>query len=200
MRKTTTRICFGAAMLALFTLVDRVIAQQDGAQGPPVRITGGANPEGNFEYQVFNLSKQRITEISFPHFKADMFTTPAGWQQEMTNPARMGTNKPGVARAWVEGKSQGILPGGSAEFDLRTPAETDIPRRFGVVTVRFEDRTTYPYAGVELPSAPTTTEQYQMLIGLGLIFAIIVAARGLRSKRPVGEPIGEDDPGDAPAE
>ncbi len=183
-------ICIAASLAA--------IAQDNASKGPAVQILGGATPEGNFEYEIRNQSGKRITEVSFPHFKADLFTVPSGWQQDMSNPARLGGSKPGIARAWVEGQSQGIRSGSSAKFALRTPAQTDIPRRRGVVTVRFDDGTTLPVAGVELPSAPSSTEQYQMLIGLGLIFAIIVAARGLRSRKPIGEPLGaaDDAPGD----
>ena len=163
------------------------VASAVGQQPAPVVIRGGADASGqNYEWVVENRGGQSIVWIEFPHFRADTFTPPAGWQFECTHLARLGAGRPapGVCRAWVDSPAMGIVPGSSARFYMRV-ARAGALRRFGSVRVRLADGTELSISGVELPTAPSAGERYVLLAGLALLLAIVafVAYRNQRKAR-----------------
>jgi hypothetical protein len=177
---------FGAGVVAC--LVSAGVAAAD----ERVTLTGGADGTGqNYKWTVRNNSKSRIVEVEFPHFHADLFTVPdpAVWRQECTNMATAGSKTshlPGVCRAWVEDQKRGIGRGLSADFGMRI-GRAGAQRRTGDVTVRFADGTSAVAIGIELPTKPTSGEQYVMAVGLGAIL-LILAATQMRRKRSAAAP------------
>lgn len=147
------------------------------AQG--IAITGGndENPQ-MFVWEVRNNSDQAIRAITFPHYRGDLMTTPAGWGQEWTNQVgREGTkDAPGTCRVFAEDDFPGVLPGRTATFEMRV-ARGGALARTDTVEVRFADGSTTTVAGVTVPSQQSLAERYYALFGLALIFLIIIAVQ-----------------------
>ena len=154
-----------------------------------VRITGGADGPGqNYTWQVVNLSDSRIVSIAFPHYHADVFRIPDGWEQETTGLATAGSKDShlgGIARAFVNDPERGLAQGFDAQFELRI-ARVGAQRRPGEVTVKFANGTEVIVPDVELPTMKTFGEQYIMGFGLALIFGIMFLMT--RKKKPA-EPV-----------
>jgi len=163
---------------------------------PKVEITGGAEGSGqNYRWTVTNHYGSPVVYIQFPHYHADTFITPNGWEKECTNLMRVGArDAPGTCTAWADSPEKGIAPGRSAEFSVRLAAG-GAHRRPGQVTVRFADGTQTIVAGVELPTASTTPERLYGLIGFALVFAIVVIVQTRRRRK--APPAVEPDAGSA---
>ncbi len=169
MRRDTAAL--GQVMIGLLALGPSAAAQDPA----PVHIRGGADGSGhNYEWVVENRGDQPVVWIEFPHFRADTFIPPTGWEFECTHLSRVGSGRPrpGVCRAWVESPAMGIAPGGSARFRMRI-ARAGALRRYGTVRVRLADGTEVSVGGVELPAAPSVGERYVLLIGLALLLGVI---------------------------
>jgi len=173
-----------------------LVAPHTAAQQPKVTITGGADASGqNYRWTVTNHHGSPVIYIQFPHYHADTFFTPDGWEKECINLIRVGArNEPGTCTASVDSPEKGIAPGRSAEFGMRL-ARVGAHRRPGNVTVRFADGTQTITAGVELPTVSTTSEQLYALIGFALVFAIVVYVQVRRRRK--GPPAIEPDAGSA---
>ncbi len=164
------------------------------AQNADVTITGGADVTGqNYTWTITNQGALPIVAIEFPHYNADTFHYPPGWTPDCTNLQQAGARDlPGVCRATVETGRKGIEPGASAEFGMRL-AKVGALRRAGKVTVRFSDNSELIVGGVELPSPPTRSEQYELLVGLALVFALLLGIHAWRRRRAGTErPPGRD--------
>ncbi|HUU97787.1 MAG TPA: hypothetical protein VM487_18785 [Phycisphaerae bacterium] len=161
-----------------------LVAPRTAAQQPKVTITGGADASGqNYRWTVTNHYGSPVVYIQFPHYHADTFFAPDGWEKECTNLIGVGArNAPGTCTAWADSPEKGIAPGRSAEFSVRLAA-VGAHRRPGQVTVRFADGTQTIVAGVELPTASTTSEQLYALIGFAMVFAIVVYVQVRRRRR-----------------
>lgn len=161
---------------------------------PLVTITGGADGSGqNYSWTITNRHSSPIVFIEIPHYRADTFVTPAGWQQECTNLMIAGqAREPGVCRAWPKPNASGLTPGRSAEFALRVARE-GAQRRTGTVLVKFADGTQVSIPGVEVPTRESVPERFAALIGMALIVGLLIvfqlrARRKAVSARPPGTP------------
>lgn len=159
--------------------------------GETVVIEGGADASGQqYAWTVTNRGSTPIVWIEFPHYHADAFMAPAKWKKETTHLNIAGSKDlPGVCRASVDSPDLGIGPNRSAEFQMRV-SNAGAARRLGEVKVRFADGREMTIGDVELPSPLSRGEQYQMLIGLAVIFGLIllVNARRKRSPKAPGPP------------
>lgn len=174
-----------------------LVAPRTAAQQPKVTITGGADGSGqNYHWTVTNHCGSPVVYIQFPHYHADTFITPDGWEKECINLIRVGArNAPGTCTASVDSPGKGIAPGRSTEFGMRLARGGGHHRRPGHVTVRFADGTQTIVAGVELPTASSTSEQLYALIGFALVFVIIVIVQTRRRRK--APPAVEPDAGSA---
>lgn len=174
-----------------------LVAPRTAAQQPKVTITGGADASGqNYRWTVTNHYGSPVVYIQFPHYHADTFFAPDGWEKECTNLIRVGArNAPGTCTTWADSAEKGIAPGRSAEFGMRLASAGGHHRRAGRVTVRFADGTQTIVAGVELPTASTTPERLYGLIGFALVFLIIVIVQTRRRRK--APPAVEPDAGSA---
>lgn len=182
------------ATLALLAAVSVAAA----AEEPRVEITGGVDPSGqNYSWTVTNRGDTPIVSVTFPHYNADLFSPPAGWQREETHLRHVGSKPaPGICRGFVDGvEKSGILPNGSAGFSIRLNADGASKGR-GVVQVRFMDGRTVSVRNVELPIAPTFFGQYGMMIALAAAFAIFVLVQ-VRRKKNRGAADDSDDEAEA---
>jgi hypothetical protein len=160
------------------------------AEAGPVKILSEVDPTGTeYTYKVTNAYTEPIVYIEFPHFKADMFRTPPGWEQECTYLANVGVKeKPGVCIGRPGQGSMGVLPGHSEAFGLSTTADRP-PIGRGTVIVRFADGKEVKVAGVQLPEAPPGgITRHVPLIGVAAIFFGWVLFRTLRGRRKQQQP------------
>jgi len=174
-----------------------LVAPRTAAQQPRVTITGGADGSGqNYHWTVTNHYGSPVVYIQFPHYHADTFLTPDGWEKECTNLIHVGARKkPGTCTASVDSPGKGIASGHSAEFGMRLARGGGYHRRPGQVTVRFADGTQTIVGGVELPTASTTSERLYALIGFALVFVIVVYVQVRRRRK--GAPAAQPDTGSA---
>ena len=164
----------------------------------PVVIEGGADETGqNYAWTVTNRHSSAIVRVVFPHFRADLFQAPPGWKTHCTNLARVGGKElPGECAAWVDSPADGIAPGQSARFAMRTTgraAQQGASVGRGTVPVTFADDTVVPVRDVEVPQRIGASTKYMPLIGLALVFALGVAWRTLRRPKPADLPAAPDD-------
>jgi len=155
-----------------------------GAAAPPVTITGGVDRSNSqfYRWNITNNHTSPIVFIDFPHYHADTFTSPPGWNQEWENRSMAGSkDAPGWVQTSVEATAQGVQPGATAEFEMRLARAGADPRP-GRVAVRFADGTETTIGGVILPTAKPFLERNVMAIGLGTIFVIAVLIH-LRHRR-----------------
>jgi len=197
------RIGFLSAAVVLAAL-----ATGAAAAPPKVEITGGHNPAAHsYVYMVSNRSDSPIVGVEFPHYRADTFTAPEGWQTASTFLVNVGVpDKPGVCKAFVERPSQGIPSNAKAEFALRIAPDGEQPvPASGEVVVRFADGSETTVADVEVPR-PRQSRYQQLfeILGLGLLVAVWLGVRAiLHRRRRRGEPVetasgSGDEPADAP--
>lgn len=165
--------------------------------GGRVQISGGRDASGqNYAWTIRNDGDAAIRFVEFPHFRADLWNAPEGWQTEAVNlqgaPGTKGES--GVLRAWTDDPRLMIQPGRSAEFSLRVNRQ-EAYRGTGSVLLRFADGGELRVAGVDVPCPPTFLDQYGMPLGLAAILLVYVASRVSRRKRPAAAPVAsEPDP------
>lgn len=154
------------------------------AENPPILVTGGADESGHlYAWKITNQSSQSIVEVRFPHFRANLFFPPPGWEPSCTGLVAVGAKiEPGVCTARVPPGKEGIAPGRSAEFKMQIASAG--ARRFpGHLAFRFADGTESDVGGVELPTRETAGDQYVSLIGLGMIFVLLTVRQARRKRR-----------------
>jgi len=155
------------------------------AQSSKVEITGGIdNTNQKYAWTMTNHSASPIVYVEIPHYHADLFTTPPGWEQKCTN-LRMiggGDDAPGVCTATMAAGNIGIPPGGTAQFGLRIARE-GANRGRDVVKVRLADGTALELTDVELPVAPTFFEQFGTVLGLSALLVAFIAVQIVRQRR-----------------
>lgn len=164
------------------------------AQAARVEITGGRDASGqNYRWKVTNRSDARIARIEFPHFKADTWIVPPGWQQHATNlHGHSGTtDTSGICAAHTDDSLVQLRNGDSAEFAMRVGRGLSNVG-VGAVTVHFSDGSRVVVRGVELPSAPSLLERYLWIIGFGIILLAFIwmGARQRRRSTAAAHPPG----------
>jgi len=161
-------------------------------------ITGGPDGSGqNYEWTVTNNGSQTITELLFPHYFADTFIIPSGWEQDCTNLQRLGATKfEGTCRAFVKDPDRGILPGRNAKFGMRLARGGDAAVKApGGVAITLADGSKLTIADVTLPTAPSTVQKYAMTGGMAAVLIIFIAMQARRRRRQASEaiPVSEQD-------
>jgi hypothetical protein len=158
-----------------------------------VQISGGNDGSGqNYQWTVVNRHTSPIVAIEFPHYQADTFITPDGWQQKCTHLAVIGSeNRPGECRGFVESPERGIAPGSSGAFGMRL-ARISAQKGRRAVNVTFADGSTVQVAGVVLPVPPSVWDQYLVPIAMGLLFLLAFLFHWRRKRR--GEASGPGQP------
>ncbi len=170
-----TRCFLLAAML--FAGVGHDVA----AQEPKVVITGGVDETDNYRWVVTNHHSSPIVFIEFPHYRADMFTDPTGWQQECTYLVNVGVpDKPGYCRSWVDSPRLGIQPNHNAEFLMRISGSDVRFQGKGEVLIRFADETSLTVEDVPLSTLPSTLSKYTNLIAFGIVFVLVIVFKTRR--------------------
>lgn len=162
-------------------------------QQQPVAIEGGPDESGHlYSWTVTNQHDAPITEVEFPHFRADLFSAPAGWTQETTNLVNVGVaDEPGICKATAPSPSAGIAPGGSGEFSMRITAK-GASRGTGSVMVRFEGGASVRVAGVALPQREATLNRFIGLVSMGGVLGLWILFRALRGgKRRAAKAVAE---------
>lgn len=147
-------------------------------------IAGGADPSGQqFEWVVTNHHVSPLVEITFPHYRADTFTAPQGWETDCTNLVNVGVaDEPGTCTARAHDPQRAIQPLRQGTFSMRL-ARGGAPRGKARVQVRFADGQTATIAGVELPVPPSSFQRFAPVAGLGAILALVVATQVWRRAR-----------------
>lgn len=148
-------------------------------------ITGGRDQSGqNYEWTIRNLHTSPLVYMEFPHYFADMFVPPAGWELgECTNLMRVGGKEaPGVCRASATAEN-GIQPRLSAKVQMRLGRGGRDYHGKGTVTLRFADGKEARIANVQLPVAPSTMDRFIMPIGFAIVMALIILGRALSRRR-----------------
>lgn len=147
-------------------------------------IEGEPDESGhNYQWTVTNQHTSSIVEIEFPHFRADLFTTPEGWRQETTFLVNIGVaEKEGVCKAIAPGPAGGIAPGQNSPFTMRVTAK-GAKRGFATVTVLFADGTTALVNHVALPQREEVLSRFVGLLGLGGVVGVVILVRTLRGRK-----------------
>ena len=148
-----------------------------------VTITGGSDETGhNYSWTVNNHHTTAIVTVVFPHYQADLFVPPSGWESENTHMVATGeATSPGTCTAKVSNPADGIASGASATFTLRV-GPRGAKRGSGDVLVRFADGTETTVV-TEVPTRELFLGRYLGLVGLGVMFGIFLLYRLLRSPR-----------------
>ena len=148
-----------------------------------VVITGGRNASGGYQWAVKNEYTSPIVYIQFPHYHADTFIAPEGWEKESTYLVNKGVaDRPGTCTAYVDDPRASIRPNQSAQFGMRI-ARVDARRGTGDVLVRFADGTTTTVTGVELPCTFPAAPRYATVLGLAALMLILVLVEVRRRRR-----------------
>ena len=139
-------------------------------------ITGGADTSGqNYEWTVTHDYSSPIVLIEFPHRMGNIFLTPDGWTQTMTN---LRADRPGMCRAE---SAEGLPAGHSAVFTLRLDPRGS-PRGEKEVIVHFADGTR-ELVWAEVPVRESFLAQHAPLLGLGVVFAFLLLLNRARKGR-----------------
>ncbi|MHC4065377.1 MAG: hypothetical protein ACYSUI_12905 [Planctomycetota bacterium] len=151
---------------------------------PRVRIDGGADTWGNYEWTVTNNYRSPIVYVEFPHYRADGFSAPPGWSTKCRHLVGAATDEQGppMCSASAAAPDLGISRGGSATFQMRI-APSGAHRGSGQVTIRFAGGETATVAGVQLPGPEPAAEKYARLIGFGVLFVVFLIARAIWVRR-----------------
>lgn len=150
-----------------------------------VLITGGVDGTGqNYTWTIRNAYTLPIVYVEIPHYHADTFEVPDGWEKECTNLLGVGTRRfqTGVCQARPKPGVSGIRRGRQDSFRMRIAGIGGARPRSGEVTIGFADGSQVVVAGVQLPSAPSWGEKHAMGIGLALIFVVLIVLQ-VRRKR-----------------
>jgi hypothetical protein len=154
------------------------------ARAEMATIEGRADTSGhNYEWVVTNDSASPIVSIEFPHYHADLFSVPPGWQSKTTFLVNVGVpDEPGVCIATAQPPNPGIVRGGSARFGMRITAK-GAPVGKGAVKVRFADGREVLVTGVELPEPPASSFKFLPVVVGAIILVLWVVIRTLRERR-----------------
>lgn len=169
-------------LLVCGALVTALIAPA-AAQESLVSIDGGVQPDASYLWRVTNNHRSPIVSIEFPHYHADMFSAPPGWQTQSTYLVNVGVeDRPGVCKAFVEDPARGIRWTDRAEFHMRI-ATSGARVGTGDVRVRFADGKEAIVPGVMVPVTTAPIETYGGMVGVAVVFVIIVAAQMRRRRK-----------------
>lgn len=159
-------------------------------------IEGGPDADGNLRWTVRNERDVPIDRIEFPHYLADVFEPPKGWEGHSTYLVNVGVpRKPGVCIATAE-EGGGIPPGGSAVFFMRIKKNAGARFGTGSVKVHFADGKEIQVRNVQVTVEQGISEQYLLLVSMGALFAGWVIIRTLRRRRgPTAGPAEDLSPG-----
>jgi len=147
-----------------------------------VRITGGRDASGAYWWTVENHYRSPIVYIQFPHYRADTFYAPDGWEKASTYLVNVGVpDRPGTCTAQVKDPRDGIGPERSAQFGMRI-ARAEARRGTGTVLVRFADGTATTVSGVELPCTFPVAPRYATVAGLAVLLALLVLVEARRRR------------------
>ncbi len=178
MRGSDKRVWFAGALAAV------LCAGSAHAENALVTIEGGWDDTiHGYKWTITNHHASPIVYVEFPHYGADLFSTPPhGWTQKTTNlvGGRTTTEK-SVCIAMAKADGPGIPRNGAQAFEMRI-APAGAAKGRGSVTIRFQDGTQVILTNVEVPVAPTTSRNLS-LIGAALIFGGYVLFRALRDRR-----------------
>jgi hypothetical protein len=198
-RKPGDGVCRWSDRLWLASLLVGLFIRPVHAEEPQVTVVGGSDLSGHqYAWTITNHHNMPITQISFPHFGADVLMGPDGWRSSCTNAVRVGVSNPtGVCTSMVEGSRGRIIPGSSGEFTLRV-ARPDAKALPGEMEITFADGSTCVVSGVELPHGEPVGDKYMPLIGLGGIFLIFLIVSALRRRREKSRRPATSEQGSAP--
>lgn len=185
-------------MSAVLLLAALPVAAARAQDGPTLAtITGGRDQSGqNYQWTIRNLHTSPLVYMEFPHYFADLFVPPDGWDLgECTNLMRAGAREaPGVCRASATAE-KGIQPRLSAKVQMRLGRGGRDYHGKGTVTLRFADGKEARIANVELPVAPSAMDRFIMPIGFAVVMALIILGRAIsRRRKSVGGAAGSAAP------
>ena len=172
-KRTFARHVFG--WVILFSLVQAGAATAD----PKVTVTGGADPTAhNYTWTITHDHTARLIRVEIPHYRADIFNAPEGWSAEIINRQSLDF-KPGKCIAQAVDSSHGLGSGQSGRFIMRA---ADSLRGTGAILLRFADGTETSITA-EIPTKPSSIQQWATPVGLGAIFGLFLLVRAARARR-----------------
>ena len=176
---------FGCVRYALFTVC---LLQPDAASAAGqtlVTISGGPDDTGHhYTWTVRNDHDCPIVFVEFPHYAADLFTPPTGWDREIVHPATGGPSREGRCRATAPAPSDGIVPGTTATFSLRLgpyAGTWGVRLGQGDALIRFADGTEVVLS-VPAPRMESALSRHLPLLVVGVVL-LVLASRGARRLR-----------------
>ncbi len=187
-----TRACLMVGVAALgFAASSTALAAEK------VLITGGEDTNTHeYWWMVRNNHTARIVRIEFPHWAADLFYTPATWQQgkqqEMNLVNVNWSKEPGVCWATPLPPYTGLATGQTAKFGVRI-SNIGALAASGTVKVSFGDGTTALIPGVQLPTKPPTTSPLAALVGTGAIFVLFIVIRERKRRKQPSSSLDDND-------
>lgn len=176
------------SLLAAALLAAAHVAMASG-QSPMVEVTGGRDASGqNYVWNIRNLSTQPIARVEIPHYNADMFEEPPGWEAIRENLQGIPGVKSssGVCQTWTDDPLRQIRPGQTATIRMRINTD-GVYRGRGEITVQFADGTRVRVGGVDLPLAPSRFEKLATPLGLAALVAIFAVVALRRKRAPAAD-------------
>lgn len=147
------------------------------AASSSAEISSKKNDRGGYTIKVTNRANHPITYVEFPHYLADQFTAPEGWETKCTYLSNIGVEKkPGICSATARSANDGIAPNQSAEFDMRLGRDGQNESVSGEQTARlkFADGAVAEIPGVYLPTAPARWSNLPLITGFGGIVVLFI--------------------------
>ncbi|MGE3181888.1 MAG: hypothetical protein AB7N71_09675 [Phycisphaerae bacterium] len=170
------------AVLFLFCFVAAVSAQ------PRVKIVGGKNLDGNYDWRITNHTDSPIVKLTFPHYQADLFSTPEGWEQDCTFLVNVGVpDEVGNCVAIAPTPALGIAKGENAKFEMRIMNNPRAVRGSNTVLVEFADGRKEAIPDVELPVPPPKYDGVIMIAAFGLLILLFILFRPKKKDAPPEE-------------
>jgi hypothetical protein len=144
---------------------------------PPVTIEGGCDVSGhNYEWTITHQHTAPLVYIEIPHYRADTFEVPAGWEKEFIN-----KNSPVFDPGKCIARSETGLPAGqSVTLNVRINP-TGALQGSGYILLKFADGQTASVLA-EVPVKETFLEAWGKAIGLGGMFVAFVAIQWWRGR------------------
>lgn len=153
-----------------------------------MRIESKKNDTGGFTIKVENNAKSAVVYVEFPHYLADLFTAPDGWETRSTLLSNIGVEKkPGICTASANSPADGIVSGASAEFDMRLgrDGQEEASAKPQTARVRFADGATIEVPGVTLPASPARWSNIPLIAGFAVVVVLFIAlGRRKRARQP----------------
>ena len=155
----------------------------------PVSIAASAQIIGGFDsrqrsftWRITNSGDSPIVQVEIPHFHADAFFFPEGWDGNTTNLVTGDVpNEPGVCKATANGPGSAIEPGRSKLFQMHLSlADADIGR--GEVKVHFANGKVETIGGVQVAVKTHRGFGPVPAIVLGAVFLLYVLWRARRGR------------------